>query len=112
MTTLTQLIARRCEIVGEIDEIKSMRKGVLNAKYQNVAHKNGEVVVKGPYYALTKKASGGKTIYQAIPARDVPRIQKEVDNYKHFRQLSDEYIEVCEKISLLAENQNDEGKKN
>jgi hypothetical protein len=112
MTCLTQLIAQRKEIVGKISEIKSMRKGVLNAKYQKVAHKNGEIAVKGPYYLLTKKAPGGKTISEAIPAKDATRIQEEVDNYKRFRQLSDEYVEVCEKISLLTASGDDDVKKN
>jgi chorismate mutase len=110
MKNLIQLAARRSEIVGEIGEIKSMRKGTLNAKYQNVQHKGGEVVVKGPYYALTKKAPGGKTVYQSIPAENAPQIQNEVDNYKRFRQLSDEYVDVCEKISVLADSE-DEVKK-
>jgi hypothetical protein len=112
MTYLTQLIARRGEIVGKISEIKSMRKGVLNAKYQKVAHKNGEIAIKGPYYLLTKKGPGGKTISEAIPAKDAPRVQEEVDSYKRFRQLSDEYVEVCEKISLLTAKIDDNVKKN
>jgi hypothetical protein len=101
MIDLAQLVARRNEIVGEIHEIKSMRKGVLNIKYQQVKHKNGEIATKGPYYVLTKKGAGGKTISKSIPAKDAPRIREEVDNYKRFRQLSDEYVEVCEKISIF-----------
>ena len=34
MLNFVQLSARRMEIIDEITEIKSMRKGVLNAKYQ------------------------------------------------------------------------------
>jgi hypothetical protein len=112
MKTLTTLIARRMKIADEIKDIKSMRKGSLSSKYQKVTHKNGETVEKGPYYVLTKKASGGKTISQPIPAADAPYVQDEVDNYKKFRQLSDEYIEVCEEISILTNKDGDEGKKN
>ncbi|MCL1809460.1 MAG: hypothetical protein FWG42_06840 [Clostridiales bacterium] len=102
MVDFSQLALRRCEIVREIDEIKSMRKGALNSKYQKVRHKNGEVAVKGPYYVLTKKGAGGKTASTAVPAADAPHVQAEVDNYKRFRRLSDEYVDVCEKMSLLA----------
>ena len=109
---LTQLMTRRGEIVGEINEIKSMRKGVLNTKYQKVTHKNGETVNKGPYYVLTKKGLGGKTISEAVPAKDAQRVQEEVASYKRFRKLSDEYVEVCEKISLLTDNSGDDVKKN
>ena len=104
MANLAQLTLRRCEIVDEINEIKSMRKGVLNSKYQNVLHKNGEVVLKGPYYVLTKKGTGGKTISKAISSDNAPYIQEEVDKYKRFRQLSDEYVDICEKISVLMDS--------
>ena len=111
MFDAAQLTARRMEIIGEMACIKSMRKGVLNTKYQKVKHKNGEVVKRGPYYELTKKGAGGKTIAQSVPAKDAEYIKTEVDNYKRFRVLSDEYIDVCEQMSHLA-NTEDEGKKN
>ena len=110
MLSVAQLAARRVDIIDEMAEIKSMRKGVLNTKYQKVKHKNGEVVEKGPYYELTKKGAGGKTIAQSVPAKDAERIKAEVDSYKRFRQLSDEYVDVCEQMSLLADC-DDEGKK-
>ena len=53
---------------------------------------------------LTKKASGGKTVSLAIPAKDAPYIREEVDNYKMFRELANEYVDVCEKISLLQQD--------
>jgi hypothetical protein len=99
------------EIIDEIACIKSMRKGVLNTKYQKVKRKNGEVIEKGPYYEITKKGAGGKTIAQSVPVKDAEYIKAEVDNYKRFRQLSDEYIDVCEQMSLITGSE-DEGKKN
>jgi hypothetical protein len=111
MSTAAQLTARRMEIINEITGIKSMRKGVLNTKYQRVKRKNGEVVQKGPYYEITKKGTGGKTIAQSVSAKDAEHIKTEVDNYKRFRQLSDEYIDVCEQMSLI-ECSEDECKKN
>ena len=111
MLGCAQLTAKRKAIIDEMADIESMRKGVLNSRYQKVKHKNGEVVEKGPYYELTKKGTGGKTIAQSVSAKDAERIQAEVDNYKRFRQLSDEYVDVCEQISLLVDS-DDEGKKN
>ena len=111
MSESTQLAARRSDIVNEINGIKSMRKGTLNPQYKQVKHKNGDVVEKGPYFVLSKKTKGGKTYSKSISAEDALRIQAEVDNYKRFRELSDEYVEVCEKISILADGE-DECKKN
>jgi hypothetical protein len=107
MSNILQLLTRRKEIIGEMNEIKTMRKGVLITKHQKVKHKNGNVVVKGPYYELTKKGPGGKTIAQSIPVKDAGHIQSEVDNYKNFRQLSDEYVDICEKISIINDSDTD-----
>jgi hypothetical protein len=112
MLQLTELTIRRDEIIKEISGIRSMRKGVLNTTYQKVAHKNGEVAVKGPYYVLSRKGAGGKTVSRSIPAAEAPYVQQEVDNYKRFRKLSDEFVEICEKVSVLNAIAEDECKKN
>ena len=111
MVNLSGLTARRSEIVEQMSGIKSMRKGVLNAKFQTIKYKNGAEAVKGPYYVLTKKAPGGKTISQSVSAADAPHVQEEVDNYKMFRELADEYVEVCEQISIMTDI-SEESKKN
>jgi hypothetical protein len=112
MLRLAELVSRRCEIAQEISGIQSMRKGVLNATYKKVAHKNGEVAVKGPYYVLSRKGAGGKTVSQSIPAAKAPNVQQEVDNYKRFRKLSDEFVEICEKVAVFNGAAEDECKKN
>jgi hypothetical protein len=100
MSYISDLSARRSKIIGEISELQTMLKGVLNATYPKVAHKDGNIAVKGPYYVLTRKGDDGKTVTKSIPAEDVPRIQQEVGNYKKFRALSDEFVNVCEELSL------------
>jgi hypothetical protein len=100
MSLISDLSAGRGKIIAEINEIQTMRKGALNATCQKVAHKDGETAVKGPYYVLTRKGDGGKTVTKSIPAEDVPRIRQEVDKYRKFRALSDEYVGVCEDLSL------------
>jgi hypothetical protein len=69
------------------------------------------VVEKGPYYEITKKGAGGKTVAESVPAKDAEYMKAEVDNYKRFRQLSDEYVDVCEQMSLISGIE-DEAKKN
>jgi hypothetical protein len=111
MPELYQLAARRREIVEEIDAIKRMKKGTLNSLYNKVTNKKGEDVLNGPYYVLSKKGVGNKTVSERIPATDAPKVQEDVDNYKRFKQLTDEYIDVCERLSEFADAE-DEGKKN
>jgi len=111
MSTMAQLTSRREAIIGAINTITSMRKGTLSTRFNKVKNKKGEEVLNGPYYILTKKGSDKKTISEPINSTNLPRVQEEVDNYKRFRELSDEYVDICEKLTILAEN-DDEGKKN
>ena len=101
LLTLRSLDARRIEIIRKMSEIKSMRKGTVNEQYKSIRHKNGETVAKGPYYVLTHKASGGKTVSEAVPSSNILYMRQEVDNYKEFRELTNNYIDVCEKMSTL-----------
>ena len=107
----SSLANRRVQICNEIAEIESMRRGNLNEFYYEQQLKNGAVAKRGPFYNITMKGANGKTVSKSVSKNDVDRIRGEVDNYRRFRELSDEYVDVCEKISLLSENE-DEAKKN
>ena len=111
MPELYQLDTRRRMIIEEIDAIRSMRIGSLSERYNKVKNKKGEEALNGPYQILTRKGPNNKTISESISEKDVPRIKEEVDNYRRFKQLTDEYAEICEKLSQLAETE-DEVKKN
>jgi hypothetical protein len=106
----------RVIILNKMSAIKSMRKGVLNEYYVPVNLKNGETVKRGPYYVLSSKGSKGKTKSESVPAHEAKRIKTETENYKEFRRLSEEYVEICEQISKIPEeivdNEDEKGKKN
>ena len=105
------LAERRLQICNAITEITSMRRGTLNEVYRQQKLKDGTVAKRGPFYNITTKTGNNKTVTTAVPKKDLEKIRQEVENYKNFRALSDEYIDVCEKISLLTAD-DDEAKKN
>lgn len=107
MTELLSLSVRRREIIEEIGNIRSMRKGTLSTRFNKVKNKKGEEILNGPYFVLTKKGAGNRTVSEPIPSSDAHRVQEEVDNYKRFRQLTDEYMDVCEKLSQYAGSEDD-----
>jgi hypothetical protein len=107
MSQLAELVKRRDEIIEDISKIQSMRKGTLNATYTKVTHKDGALAVRGPYYKLSRKGKNNKTQSWSVLAKDAELVQEEVDNYRRFRKLADEFVEVCEEISLLSQPQDD-----
>ena len=108
---LSELLERRINICNEISEIETMRRGTLNEFYYNSTLKDGTVKKRGPFYNITYSGKDKKTVSKSVPKKDIERMKEETDNYKKFRELSDEYVDVCETIALLTHT-DDEAKKN
>jgi hypothetical protein len=106
---------RRKELIQGISGIEVMRCGNLNIRHNKIKRKNGEIIINGPYYNLTRKDANGKTVSQTIPTSETERIKEEVENYRMFKKLCNEYAEVCEQIAIVKtslRHSDDECKKN
>ena len=55
MKTIESIEKRREEIIDEIRNISSMRRGTINEQYLKVPRKDKESSLRGPYYVLTRK---------------------------------------------------------
>jgi hypothetical protein len=102
---LSRLLERGALIREAIAGITSMRRGTLNEIFHYQKLKDGTMARRGPFYNITFKTAGNKTVTTAVPKKDLERIRGEVENYKSFRVLCDEYIDVCEKISSLSQQE-------
>lgn len=51
----------------------------------------------GPSYSLTREVAG-KTVTKIIPPPAVPQTQQQLDEYKRFRELTRDFVEVSEKV--------------
>ena len=102
---------KRKEVLEKISSIRTMRKGVVSDYYVNTKLKNGSVNANGPYYALTSKGPNGKTVGEKIPSDMVEDVIADTENYKKFRELSDEYVSVCEQQSIHLSSDSTEAEK-
>ncbi|MHB1421554.1 MAG: DUF6788 family protein [Bacillota bacterium] len=100
MKTIESIEKRREEIIEEIKNINSMRKGTINEQYLKVPRKNMEASVRGPYYVLTKKENG-KTISIRIGINEVEEIQKETEEYKKYNYLTSEFAAITEELTEM-----------
>ena len=53
----------------------------------------------------------GKKFNQRIPADQAPQVQEQVDNYRRFQSLAEEYVTLSDEITRL-ESQDSGSKKN
>ena len=96
-----QLLNRRIEICNEIANIKTMRRGSFNEFYYNETRKDGSLARRGPFYNVTVAGKKNKTKSRSVPKKDAERVKAEVENYRKFRELTEEYIDVCDQHSSL-----------
>ena len=96
----------RLEILKQMSNIHTMRKGVVSEYYVSTSLKDGSTKPNGPYYTITSKGADGKTIGEKIPADEISIIKADAENYKLFRALSEQYVQICEQASKqqLADN--------
>ena len=99
---MQRLLERKEQIIDAIAGIRSMRRGTFNEVYRKRALKDGRVSVRGPFYNVTTKGKGNKTVTKAVTKKDAARVREEVEGYRRFRALCEEYADVCEGISLLS----------
>ncbi len=93
-----KVVRKRMEILEKIKDIKTMVRGTLSEQYYNRTDKNGEVRVWGPYYKL-QCWRNGKNHTQRIPADKVELIRKDLNEWKLFKSLCDEFADITEKSS-------------
>jgi hypothetical protein len=98
-----QLLARRQALQAAIGELGDLRPGQLTARYRKCGKPNCHCATPGdpghgPSYSLTRVVSG-KTVTRIIPAGPaVAQTQAQLEEYRRFRQLSHELVEVSEAL--------------
>src|SRR6266566_2284289 len=102
-TSLEALQEKRDQLTESLAQLDDWRPGFLTARFRKCGKANCHCAQKGspghgPSYSLTHRV-GGKTITQVIPQGPaVVRTKAQLAEYRRFRQLVRELIEVSEQI--------------
>lgn len=99
--------SERLNLLQQMGAITRMRRGSVNVQSFTRRHRDGSVVRQGPYY-LYSRTEKGKSYSQRIPAGAVEQYRTETENCRRFKDLAQEYIRVCERLT----EQGRAGKKN
>ena len=121
--TLSELEKQRDGLLKKIEVLGDMRSGSISVRFQRcgkrpcVCHSPGHIG-HGPIYSYSKLVNGKTDIKNYKPGPELEKLRRETENYQAFKELSQELIEISNKICDLRplpsieENDLEELKKN
>jgi hypothetical protein len=104
MDTIHELETQRDVLLAEMKSIRSMRRGTINEQYLQVPHATMRQPVKrGPYFVISRyDPARKKTISQRLTSpEEVAQVQRDVDAYKRYVSLCDEFEGLTERLGEL-----------
>ena len=106
-TELDSLLHQRDLVLESMRAIDGLRRGSLSQQFFKAGPGQAE---RGPYFVLQGYFQG-KKFSERIPAAEAPEVQQQVDNYRQFQRLAEEYVTLSDRITRL-EATGAEAKKN
>ena len=97
-TDLPQLQQRREQILQDMGAIDRVCRGHLSEQFFK-SKQGTKTVRRGPYYIL-QRWFRGKNLCERVAVDQLEPIRRGVEGYQRFRQLADEFVDVCEQITL------------
>ena len=104
--SLQDLELRRKELFRQIETLGDFRRGTISVNYRKCGKKNCACARKdhpghGPQY-LWNASVGGKTRARNLPlGPELEKVEKEVETYQAFVRLTQELIEINERICQM-----------
>ena len=106
---LDDLLQQRQSILLQMQSIDRLRRGSLSKQFFK-SPPPAAAAPRGPYYVL-QGFFHGKKFSERIPQDQAAQVEQDVENYRRFQTLAEEYVTVSDQITRLPE-QPQESKKN
>jgi hypothetical protein len=105
--SLDSLLEKRNLVLQDMRTIDRLRRGTLSKQFfKAVPGKSGR---RGPYFLL-QGFFRGKKFNERIPAEQAPQVQQQVDNYRRFQTLAEQYVTLSDQITRLESGTSDRKK--
>ncbi|HAM52011.1 MAG TPA: hypothetical protein DCP92_15475 [Nitrospiraceae bacterium] len=104
--TLSELEKQKEGLLRKMEALGDMRSGSISVRFQKcgkrpcVCHSPGHIG-HGPIYSYSALVSGKTQIRNYKPGPELEKLRKETENYQLFKELSQELIEISNKICDL-----------
>ena len=106
--TLDTLRQRQQGLLQQLQAIDRLRRGSLSQQFFKSPGR--PATRRGPYYVL-QGFLRGKKFSERVPQDQAAQVQQDVDNYRRFQALAEEYVTVSDQIARL-QDQRPDSKKN
>ena len=102
LETVQSLERQRNQLRSELAQAQDMRQGTLTERYRRCGKSNCHCAQAGsqghgPSFSLTR-AIAGKTKTRIIPAHVVSLTREQLAEFRRFRELSRQFLEVSEQL--------------
>jgi hypothetical protein len=94
MSLLSELRARKREILSQITGLGDMRRGSVVEQWYEGTCKDGSVLRRGPYPLYTYKDKGKTVSRRLLGDAEVERYREQIGEFRRFQELSAELVEV------------------
>lgn len=98
---LDSLRQQRDGVLRNMQTIDHLRRGSLSQQFFKPSP--GQSRPRGPYFIL-QGFFQGKKFSERIAAEQAPQVQEQVDNYRRFQTLAEEYVTLSDQITRLEQD--------
>lgn len=105
---LNDLVQKRQSILLQMQSIDRLRRGSLSKQFFK-SRSPAPASRQGPYYVLQGFFHGKKFSERIAPDR-AAQVEQDVENYRRFQTLAEEYVTVSDQITRLPEQPRDRKK--
>jgi len=104
--SIEQLEDKRAGLLKDLAHTGDMRRGSITETYRSCGKADCACTARahpghGPFYAFTRKVGGKTQSVQLRPGARLTKLEREVENYRQFRQTCQELVDVNETLCEL-----------
>ena len=107
-SNLDDLLQKRQALLLQMQSIDRLRRGSLGQQFFK-SLPPGPDAPQGPYYVL-QGFFHGKKFSQRIPREQSAQVRQDVENYRRFQNLAEEFVTLSDQITRLQDQPQDSKK--
>ena len=101
---LDALRRQQQSLLQQMQAIDGFRRGSLSRQFFPPARRGA--ARRGPYFVLQGFCRGRK-FSERVPTDQAPRVQQDVERYRHFQALTEQYVTVTDQLTRALDAQPD-----